>query len=123
MMDTLLLVVRAFVVGGAICVIAQILIDKSMLTPARILVLYVVSGVVLGALGWFAPLKEFAGAGATVPLCGFGALIARGVREAIDRDGPIGILTGGLSKTAGGITAALLFGYLASILTRGGAKR
>ena len=122
-MDTLLSVVRAFAVGGAICVIAQILIDKSMLTPARILVLYVVSGVILGAMGWFTPLKEFAGAGATVPLCGFGALIAKGVREAIDRDGPIGILTGGLGATAGGITAALLFSYLASVLTRGGAKR
>ena len=122
-MDMLLSVVRAFAVGGAICVIAQILIDKSMLTPARILVLYVVSGVILGAFGWFTPLKEFAGAGATVPLCGFGALIAKGVREAIDRDGPIGILTGGLGAAAGGITAALLFSYFAAILTRGGAKR
>jgi stage V sporulation protein AE len=123
MAETIFLLFRAFMVGGAICVIAQILIDKSMLTPARILVLYVVSGVILGGLGWFTPLKEFAGAGATVPLCGFGALIARGVREAVDEKGLLGVLTGGLSATAGGITAALLFGYLAAIVTRGGAKR
>ena len=122
-MDLLLTYLRAFLVGGIFCVIAQILIDKSMLTPARILVLYVVSGVILGGLGWFTPLKEFAGAGATVPLCGFGALIARGVREAVDEKGLLGVLTGGLSATAGGITAALLFGYLAAIVTRGGAKR
>ena len=123
MMEMVFSVLRAFIVGGAICVIAQILIDKSMLTPARILVLYVVSGVILGGLGWFSPLKEFAGAGATVPLCGFGALIAKGVREAVDEKGLLGVLTGGLSKAAGGITAALLFGYFAAILTRGGAKR
>ena len=108
----------AFVIGGGLCVIAQILLDKTSLTPARILVGYVVAGVVLGALGVYAPLAELAGAGATTPLTGFGFLIAKGVREAVDEKGLLGALTGGLSAASGGITAAICFGYLAALLAR-----
>lgn len=107
---------KAFVVGGALCVIGQILIDKTKLTPARILVSYVVVGVLLGAVGLYEPLVEFAGAGASVPLTGFGNLIAKGVRQAVDEDGFLGILTGGLTASAGGITAAVLSGLLVSFL-------
>ena len=107
---------KAFVVGGLLCVIGQILIDKTKLTPARILVSYVVAGVILGALGAYKPLAEFAGAGATVPLTGFGYSLAKGVKEAVDSDGFSGILTGGLTATAGGITAAITAGILMSIL-------
>ena len=106
----------AFLIGGAICTIGQILIDKTKLTPARILVGYVVAGVILGAIGVYKPFAEFAGAGATVPLSGFGNLLAKGVREAVSQDGFLGIFTGGLKATAGGITAAIFFGLLASIL-------
>ena len=106
----------AFLVGGAFCVVAQILIDKTKLTPARILVCYVVAGVVLGALGLYKPLVEFAGAGASTPLTGFGYLISKGVREAVDEKGLLGALTGGLSATAGGISAAICFGFLASLI-------
>ena len=107
---------KAFVVGGLLCVIGQILIDKTKLTPARILVSYVVAGVILGALGAYKPLVEFAGAGATVPLTGFGYSLAKGVKEAVDSDGFLGILTGGLTATAGGITAAITAGILMSVL-------
>lgn len=107
---------KAFVVGGLLCVIAQLLIDYTKLTPARILVTYVVAGVVLGAIGVYEPLVDFAGAGATVPLTGFGNTLAKGVREAVDKDGFLGIFTGGLSSTAGGITAAITAGLLASII-------
>lgn len=107
---------KAFVVGGLLCVIAQLLIDYTKLTPARILVTYVVAGVVLGAVGVYEPLVDFAGAGATVPLTGFGNTLAKGVREAVDKDGFLGIFTGGLSSTAGGITAAITAGLLASII-------
>lgn len=107
---------KAFIVGGLFCVIGQILIDKTNLTPARILVGYVVSGVILGALGLYQPLIDFAGAGASVPLTGFGATLARGVKDAIGEKGAIGILTGGLKASAGGITAAICFGLLAGIL-------
>ena len=107
--------VKAFAVGGAFCVIGQILIDKTKLTPARILVSYVVAGVFLGAIGIYEPLAEFAGAGATVPLTGFGFTLAKGVKEAILKDGFLGILTGGLKAAAGGITAAVIAGLLASI--------
>lgn len=117
-MQMLLEYVRAFTVGGALCVIAQILIDRTRLTPARILVGYVVSGVILGALGWYQPLVEFAGAGATVPLTGFGYTIAKGVKEAVARDGLIGVLTGGLTASAGGITAALVSGLAMSLIFR-----
>lgn len=108
--------VKAFVVGGLLCVIGQLLIDKTKLTPARILVCYVVVGVILGAIGWYQPLIDFAGAGATVPLTGFGALLAKGVREAINKDGILGILTGGLSSAAGGITAAVFFAFLMAMI-------
>ena len=107
---------KAFLVGGAICMIGQILIDRTKLTPARILVSFVVIGVLLGGIGLYEPLVEFAGAGASVPLLGFGNAIAKGVREAVDHDGFLGILTGGLKATAGGITAAILSGLIASIL-------
>ena len=99
----------AFVVGGLFCVIAQILIDKTKLTPARILVGYVVAGVILGALGLYKPILDFAGAGASTPLTGFGYLISKGVREAVDEKGLLGAITGGLSATAGGISAAICF--------------
>ena len=115
-METIMEYVRAFLVGGAFCAVAQILIDKTRLTPARILVTYVVCGVALGALGIYKPLIDFAGAGATLPISGFGYLISRGVREAIDREGFMGIITGGLTATAGGITAALFFGLVASLI-------
>lgn len=109
---------KAFLVGGAFCVVGQILIDKTKLTPARILVGYVVAGVILGGIGWYEKLVGFAGAGATVPLTGFGYLLAKGVKEAIARDGFLGIFTGGLKATAGGITVAILAGLLAAILFR-----
>ena len=112
----------AFVVGGAFCVIAQLLIDKTRLTPARILVTYVVAGVLLGAVGLYEPLANFAGAGATTPLTGFGYLIAKGVRRAVEEKGLIGALTGGLSAAAGGTAAALVFGFLASLVFRGKPK-
>ena len=115
-METLLEYVRAFLVGGLICMIAQILIDKTKLTPARILVSYVVTGVILGALGVYKPLVEFAGGGATVPLTGFGYLISKGVKEAVDKDGLIGVLTGGMTATAGGLSAAIIFGLLAALI-------
>lgn len=123
MTDTLLMLARAFLVGGAICVLAQLLIDRTRLTPARILVTLVVVGVFLEAVGLFAPLKEFGGAGATTPLCGFGALIAKGVRRAVDEKGLLGALTGGLTAAAGGTSAALVFGYIAALFTRGKPKR
>ena len=109
---------KAFLIGGAICLVGQILIDKTKLTPARILVSYVVAGVILGAVGLYAPFAEFAGAGATVPLTGFGNTLAKGVREAVDAQGFLGIFTGGLKATAGGITAAIAAGLLAALLFR-----
>lgn len=109
---------KAFLVGGGLCLIGQILIDKTKLTPARILVSYVVIGVLLGALGIYPALVEFAGAGATVPLTGFGNTLAKGVRESISEDGFLGIFTGGLKAAAGGITAAIVAGLTASILFR-----
>jgi len=113
----------AFVVGGIFCVIAQILIDKTALTPARILVAYVTAGVILGALGLYKPLVDFAGAGATTPLTGFGYLISKGVKEAVDKQGLLGALTGSFTAAAGGISAALVFGYLAALLFRGKPKK
>lgn len=109
---------KAFIVGGILCVIGQILIDKTKLTPARILVSYVVIGVVLGGIGIYEPLADFAGAGATIPLTGFGYSLAKGVKEAISQDGVIGIFTGGLKATAGGITAAIVAGLLVSLIFR-----
>lgn len=108
--------VKAFLIGGLFCVIGQILIDKTKLTPARILVSYVVIGVILGAIGIYKPLVDFAGAGATVPLTGFGNTLATGVKEAVDSDGFLGIFTGGLKASAGGITVAITAGLLASLI-------
>ncbi len=107
---------RAFLCGGVLCLIGQLLIDKTSLTPAKILVTYVVSGVVLGGLGIYEHLVDFAGAGATVPLTGFGYLLAKGVRKAVAEQGVMGALTGGITAAAGGITAAIFFGYLVSLL-------
>ena len=108
--------VKAFLVGGLLCLIGQILIDKTKLTPARILVSYVVIGVLLGAVGLYKPLVDFAGAGATVPLTGFGYNLAKGVQEAIAQDGFLGIFTGGLKACAGGIAAAVFCGLVASLI-------
>ena len=108
--------IKAFLIGGALCMAGQILIDKTKLTPARILVSYVVIGVFLGAVGIYKPLVDFAGAGATVPLTGFGYNLAKGVKEAISEDGFIGIFTGGLKACAGGITVAIAAGLLASLI-------
>lgn len=112
----ILMLLKAFLVGGALCLIAQILIDKTKLTPAYILVGYVCSGVLLNAVGIYPKLIKWAGAGATVPLTGFGNTLAEGVKEAIKKDGVFGILYGGISATAAGITAAILFGLLWSLL-------
>ena len=108
--------VKAFAVGGLLCLIGQILIDKTKLTPARILVSYVVIGVILGAVGVYEPLAEFAGAGATVPLTGFGNTLAKGVKEAVDDKGFLGIFIGGLKASAGGITAAIVSGLIVSLI-------
>ena len=107
---------KAFLVGGAICTAGQILIDKTKLTPARILVCFVVLGVILGGAGVYEKLVDFAGAGATVPLTGFGYNLAKGVREAVQEDGLLGALTGGLKAASGGITAAMVFGFLAALI-------
>lgn len=109
---------KAFVIGGGLCVIGQLLIDFTRLTPARILTGFVVAGVLLTAIGVYEPLVKFAGGGATTPLTGFGYLLAKGVRKAITEDGIIGALTGGLTATAGGIAAALLCGFVMSLLFR-----
>lgn len=108
--------IKAFLVGGAICVIAQLLIDYTKLTPAKILVSFVVLGVILGGIGLYEPLVEFAGAGASVPLLGFGNTLAKGVREAVAEKGFLGILTGGLKATAGGITVAIVSGLIVSLI-------
>ena len=107
---------KAFLVGGAFCLIGQVLIDKTKLTPARILVGYVVAGVLLTAIGLYKPIADFAGAGAAVPLTGFGYTLANGVRDAIAKDGFLGIFTGGLKATAGGITAAMVAGLVGSLI-------
>ena len=108
--------IKAFLIGGALCLVGQILIDKTKLTPARILVSYVVLGVFLSAVGIYEPLVEFAGAGATVPLTGFGHVLAKGVKEAVAEKGFLGILTGGLKAAAGGVTAAVFCGLLVSLI-------
>jgi len=109
-------ILRAFIVGGIICSVGQLLIDYTKLTPARILTGFVVAGVILSAVGIYGPLVEFAGAGATVPLTGFGHTLAEGIRRTISDDGFLGIFTGGMTAAAGGITAALLFGVLAAAI-------
>ena len=108
--------IKAFLVGGAICVIAQLLIDYTKLTPAKILVSFVVLGVILGGIGLYEPLVKFAGAGASVPLLGFGNTLAKGVREAVAEKGFLGVLTGGLKATAGGITVAIVSGLIVSLI-------
>jgi len=113
---------KTFVVGGLICVIGQLLMDKTKLMPGRILVLFVTSGVILGGIGVYEPLVKFAGSGATVPLTGFGYTLAKGVMREVDEIGLLGAFTGGLKSTAGGITAAVLFGYLAAIIFNSKAK-
>ena len=108
--------IKAFLIGGLFCLVGQIFIDKTKLTPARILVSYVVIGVILGAMGIYGPFAEFAGAGATVPLTGFGYLLANGVRDAVVEDGFLGIFTGGLKASAGGISMAIFAGLTAGFL-------
>jgi len=107
---------KAFVIGGLICVIGQILIDKTKLTSGRILVIYVIIGCILGAVGLYKPLIDFAGAGATVPLTGFGYNLAKGVMDEVDASGFMGIFTGGIKASAGGITAAVIFAYIAALV-------
>ena len=114
--------VWAFVVGGSFCVVAQLLIDKTNMTPARILVFYVVAGVALGAFGLYKPIVDFAGAGATTPLTGFGYLISKGVKKAVDERGLLGALTGSFTAAAAGISAALVFGYIATLFSKGKPK-
>ena len=121
-MEIFLEYIKAFAVGGALCLIGQIIIDKTKLTPARILTAYVVAGVILGAVGLYRPLAEWAGAGATVPLTGFGYLLAEGVKKAVDEKGVIGIFTGGFTAAAGGIAAAVFFGYLFALIFKPGDK-
>ena len=113
---------KAFLVGGAFCALGQVFIDYTKLTPARILVAYVVSGVVLGGLGIYQPIIDFAGAGATVPLTGFGALLAKGTREALVEKGLLGALSGGFTAAAAGIAAAVVFGFLVALVGRSGDK-
>ena len=113
---------KAFIVGGVLCVIGQVLIARTRLTPARILVGYVVAGAILTLIGVYEPLVQFAGAGATVPLTGFGYCLANGVKEAVEKQGFLGIFTGGLTATAGGIAVAILCGFLAGLFSKPKAK-
>ena len=115
--------VNAFLCGGLLCAVGQIIIDKTKLTPARILVGYVTAGVLLQAIGVYQYLADWGGAGATVPLTGFGANLAKGVREAVEQDGLLGVLTGGAKAAAGGITAAMLFALIAALIFKPGDKR
>lgn len=112
----------AFIIGGALCAVGQVLIDLTKLTPARILTTYVVAGVALGALGWYQPLVEVGGGGATVPLTGFGNLLAKGVRKAVDENGIIGAFMGGFTSSAVGISAAIFFGLVAALVFKSGSK-
>lgn len=107
---------RAFLVGGVICVIGQVLMDKTKLTPAHVLVLFVTSGVILTAIGIYEPIVKFGGAGATVPLPGFGYSLAKGVKEAVNKEGLLGAFTGGIQATAGGVAAATVFGYIMAVI-------
>lgn len=121
-MDIFLDYLWAFLVGGLFCAIGQVLIDLTKLTPARILTSYVVAGVILGALGWYEPIVDFAGGGATVPLTGFGNLLAKGVRRAVDENGLLGAFMGGFTSAAVGISAAIFFGLLAALVFKSGSK-
>lgn len=122
-MEIALTYLKCFLVGGALCAVGQVLIDKTGLTPARILTLYVVAGVALGALGLYEPLLDFAGAGAAIPLTGFGNTLAKGMRAAVAEKGALGIFTGGFTAAAGGICAAMVFGLLCALLFRSREKR
>ncbi len=122
-MSTFMPYVNAFLVGGGLCALAQVLIDKTRLTPARILVGYVVAGVFLGAIGVYKYIADFAGAGASVPLTGFGYTISEGVRKAVDEKGLLGALTGSLTAASGGTAAALVFGLIAALCVRSKPKR
>ncbi len=122
-MDWIWDLAKAFLVGGALCALGQVLIDKTGLTPARILTAYVVAGVILGGLGVYPPFARWAGAGATIPLLGFGNTLAQGVKKAVAEQGLLGVFTGGLTAAAGGICAAVVFGYLAALLFRPKEKR
>ncbi|MCL2088340.1 MAG: stage V sporulation protein AE [Oscillospiraceae bacterium] len=113
---------KAFIIGGLICAIGQILIDYTKLTAARILVMFVITGLILGGLGWYKPFIDWAGAGAVVPITGFGSALAKGVKQAIEQKGPLGILTGGITGTAAGISAAMFFGMIAAVLSKPGEK-
>lgn len=121
-MDVVFDYLKAFLVGGAFCVIGQVLIDKTKLTPARILTSYVVAGVLLGAVGIYKPLVEWAGGGATVPLTGFGYVLAEGIKKAVDEKGVLGIFTGGFTAAAGGICAAVFFGFIFALIFKPGDK-
>jgi len=114
---------KAFLVGGLLCVVGQILIDRTRLTPARILVCYVTVGVILSGLGVYQPFADWAGAGATVPLTGFGHLLAKGVKKAVGEQGVLGAFTGGVTAAAGGITAAICFGFLVALLAKAKPKK
>ena len=122
MFDAIYMLLKAFLVGGLLCVICQLFIDKTKLTPARILVGYVVAGVILGAVGIYKPIIEFAGAGAATPLTGFGYNISVGVKKAVEEKGLLGVFTGALTAAAGGTSAALVFGFLAALIFRGKPK-
>lgn len=122
-MDIIYEYVKAFIIGGLLCVVGQLLIDYTKMTPARILTSYVVAGVILGAVGIYQPLADWAGAGATVPLTGFGNLLAKGVKKAVTEDGLLGAFTGGLSSAAGGVCAAVFFALIVSILCKPKGKR
>lgn len=117
-MDVLVTYLKCFLVGGALCAAGQVLIDKTALTPARILTCYVVAGVILGALGFYEPLVDFAGAGASIPLTGFGNTLAKGMRRAVAERGVLGVFTGGFTAAAAGVCAAIVFGFLAALLFR-----
>lgn len=121
-MDMLWEYIKVFAVGGLLCVIGQILIDKTKLTPGRILVSYVTAGVILSAVGLYKPLVEFAGAGASVPLTGFGHSLAEGVRKGVQEKGLLGAFTGGITQTAGGVAAAIIFGYICALIAKPHAK-
>ena len=121
-MELFIAILKAFVVGGIICAVGQVLIDYTKLTPARILVSFVVIGAVLGGLGVYQPLIDFAGAGASVPLLGFGATLAKGVRGAVAEKGILGALTGGFTASAAGIAAAMMFSYIAALIFKSGDK-
>ena len=121
-MELLFEYLKAFAVGGAFCALGQLLIDRTKLTPARILTCYVVAGVVMGALGLYQPLADWAGAGATVPLTGFGSALAKGVKRAVEEMGLLGAFTGGFTAAAGGICAAMFFGFLTALVFKPGDK-